>query len=147
MVEKHVYMVGGALRRIPPVYCVDQGTVDTLHDRIGIIVIISEERCFVPDKLPQLFMLFPVVPQCVEETVHGKSPFFVDMLPEDGKTISYGPYTAALNLVFIVAGTAVVVVLPVLNAVVDEHREIGCRCKALRTYAVCNYRTVFIYTT
>ena len=71
----------------------------------------------------------------LQHPVHGIAAFLEDMLLDRGHGVGDGAEAGALDVVGVVAGTAVVVVLALGDAVVDEHGKEG-GWSVLREHAV-----------
>jgi len=101
----------------------EEAVVDPLHDVVRIVVVIAEEGGLVPEGKAHLFFALPVFLQCVHKLLKGISLIFVDMLLDRRKAVCDRTDTAALDVVCVVAGPAVVVVLALLDAVPDDDGE------------------------
>ena len=122
---EHVQVVGRALGVGAPVDGREEGVVDAAHDVVGAVVVVAEEGGLVPEFEAQGLGAVEVGAQGRQETVHGDGGGVEDVGLDGREAVGDGADAAALDVVGVVARSAVVVVESVLDAVVDDRGQEG----------------------
>ena len=104
----------------PSVYGIEIRFEYGLHDIVGIVVVVSVFGGFVEKPLPQRLLSFEVVLQSREQTAHADMLFVVHIVFDRRQDIGHAPEPHSLNIVGVVAGSPVMVVLPICDAVIDQ---------------------------
>ena len=125
--RKHVEVVGGAQDAALAVDVVKEAVVDSLHQVVGIVVVVAEEGRFVPEREAHLLMALPIGLHRLDHLLQRIDALVVDVLLDRGEAVGDGADAAALDVVAVVARAAVVVILALLDAVADDAREVGGR--------------------
>ena len=132
---EHVHVIARALDVGTALDGLEEVVVHTHCDGIGVLVVVAEERGVVDNPLAVELMTLEVSLEHLQHPVHGIAAFLEDMLLDRGHGVGDGAEACALDVVGVVAGTAVVVVLALGDAVVDEHGKEG-GWSVLREHAV-----------
>lgn len=132
---EHVHVIARALDVGTALDGLEEVVVHTHCDGIGVLVVVAEERGVVDNPLAVELMTLEVSLEHLQHPVHGIAAFLEDMLLDRGHGVGDGAEACALDVVGVVAGTAVVVVLALGDAVVDEDGKEG-GWSVLREHAV-----------
>ena len=125
--RKHIQAIASALDIRLAINSIYQIIVNLHCNRVGIRVVVSEERRAVHDKLAQLLFAFPVLRYGLQQRIHIDFLVLEDVLLQDREAVGCRAETRALDIGRVVARTAIVVVFSAFDTVVDEQRKEGCR--------------------
>ena len=114
--------VGTSLNRL------HQILIDPNSNRVGIFVIVAEERRVVADILTEHFLAFPVLLHGIQHLVHRVTLVLEYMLLESCETVGNGSQTSALDISGVITCTTAVVVLALVDTVIDVEAEESSRC-------------------
>ena len=101
---------------------IEIGLENTGHNLISVIVIIAELGGAVEQQLAGAFIVRKIRLEDAEKGFHIECPLIVDMVANGGQGIGHRAQTNSLDIGGVVARAAVVVVLALGNAVVDQQR-------------------------
>ena len=162
--RKHVQTCSSSSCVGAVIYCFHQIFIDTHGNRIGIFVIITEERRMISDILPHdlcihfltgiVQILSPVTCQRLEHLIHCIAMVFIDVFLQCRKAVGDGTKSCTLNISSIIAGTATIIVSSLLDTVINEqtkeclHNAYSTICffkSCLKNFLICQLFKLLIF--
>ena len=102
--------------------------IHTYGYRVGIRIVIAEERCVVADVLTHLFPILPIGSAGIQHLFHRVALVLEDMFLQSCETVGNRTQTRALDVRCVVTRTTAIVVLTLFYTVVYIQTEEGGRC-------------------
>ena len=117
--RKHIELCLTATGIRTPLDSLHQVIVDAYGNAVGILVVVAEERGVVADVGTDLFPSPPVLCTGLKDFVHRVAMVFEYVLLQGCETVGNRTKTRTLDISRVITGTATVIVLTLLDAVVD----------------------------